>query len=45
VKPRLVVAAGSGAVELMRVQRAGKRAQPGAEFVQGTRLQIGEVLG
>lgn len=42
---RLVVACGTEAVVLTSVQRAGKRAQPGEVFVQGTRLQPGEVLG
>lgn len=44
-KKRLVVACGDGAVQLESVQRAGKRAQPGPVFVQGTRLQTGERLG
>lgn len=43
-KKRLVVACGDGAVELVSVQRAGKRRQPGDAFVQGTRLQTGEVF-
>lgn len=44
-KKRLIVACGDGAVQLLSVQRAGKRAQPGEVFAQGTRLQLGEVLG
>lgn len=43
-KKRLVVACGEGAVELVSVQRAGKRKQPGDVFVQGTRLQTGEIF-
>jgi methionyl-tRNA formyltransferase len=44
-KKRLIVACGDGAVLFESVQRAGKRAQPGPVFVQGTRLQPGERLG
>lgn len=41
----LVVACGQGAVSLLSVQRAGKRAQPGPAFVQGARIEKGEILG
>jgi methionyl-tRNA formyltransferase len=37
-----VVATGSGAVELVRLQPQGKRAMSGAEFLRGARLAIGD---
>ena len=41
-RKRLVVATGDGAVELVTVQRPGKRAQPGMHLCQGMRLRGGE---
>jgi methionyl-tRNA formyltransferase len=43
--PRLVVATGAGALELLEVQAAGKRALPAADFVRGARLGAGMRLG
>jgi methionyl-tRNA formyltransferase len=44
--PGLVVATGApGALELLEVQLAGKRALPAAEFVRGARLGSGARLG
>jgi methionyl-tRNA formyltransferase len=42
--PRLVVACGTGALELHEVQLAGKRALGAAEFLRGARLSAGERL-
>jgi methionyl-tRNA formyltransferase len=42
---RLVVACGSGALELERVQAAGKRALDTAEWLRGARLERGATLG
>ena len=42
---RLVVACGSGCVEILRAQMAGKRAQSGSDLVNGGRIQSGECLG
>lgn len=39
------IACGSGALELVRVQAAGKRAVTGAEFLHGARLRPGDRLG
>ncbi len=36
---KLVVACGSGAVELVQLQRAGKRAQPAKEFLRGFNIE------
>ncbi|QDH19731.1 methionyl-tRNA formyltransferase [Saccharibacillus brassicae] len=41
----IVVACGSGAVRLTKVQPAGKKAMPVSEFVRGTSMQAGTVLG
>lgn len=40
----LVVAAGRGALELVRVQAPGRRPVSGADFANGARLAVGEVL-
>lgn len=40
-----VVQTGTGLLLLQAVQLAGKRAQSGWDFVNGTRLAVGEVLG
>lgn len=42
---RLVVACGAGALELERVQAAGKRALDAAEWLRGARLERGARLG
>ncbi len=42
---RLVVACGSGALELLVVKPAGKRAMPSADFLRGTRLEVGAKMG
>lgn len=41
---RIIIAAGDGAVELMQLQRAGKSAQPPAEFLRGFALEAGSRL-
>jgi methionyl-tRNA formyltransferase len=41
---RLAIACGDGAVELMRLQRAGKSAQSAAEFLRGFSLTRGDAL-
>lgn len=41
---RLIVAAGDGAVELLKLQRAGKSAQSPAEFLRGFPLRVGARL-
>jgi len=43
--PRLVVATGEGALELLEVQPAGKRAMPSAEWLRGARIEPGSRLG
>jgi methionyl-tRNA formyltransferase len=40
-----VLQTGEGLLLLREVQLAGKRAQAGWDFVNGTRLQLGEILG
>jgi len=40
-----IVRAGEGLLLLQEVQLAGKRAQSGWDFANGTRLEVGEVLG
>lgn len=40
-----VVATGSGAVELVRVQPEGRQSMSGAEFLRGARLAIGDRFG
>jgi len=42
---RLTVACGTGALRLVRVQRAGRPATDGAAFLRGARLVPGAVLG
>jgi methionyl-tRNA formyltransferase len=42
---RLVVAAGEGAIELKRVQIAGKKPQSAAEFLRGHRVEVGDRMG
>jgi methionyl-tRNA formyltransferase len=41
---RFVVAAGEGALELLRVAPAGKREMTGPEYLRGARLEVGAVL-
>jgi methionyl-tRNA formyltransferase len=41
----LVVACGAGSVELVALQRAGKKPTDAAAFVRGTRLEAGALLG
>ena len=41
----LVVACGTGALQLTRLQKAGKGAQDAAEFLRGTPLPPGTRLG
>ncbi|MEO0399226.1 MAG: methionyl-tRNA formyltransferase [Pseudomonadota bacterium] len=41
---RLIIACGGGAIDLPRVQRAGKGAQSAAEFLRGFPLAPGDVL-
>ena len=41
---RFVVAAGEGALELVRVAPAGKHEMTGAEYLRGARLELGQVL-
>jgi methionyl-tRNA formyltransferase len=42
---RLVVACGTGAVELLQAQLPGRRAQSGSDLINGARIQPGEQLG
>jgi methionyl-tRNA formyltransferase len=42
VDQRLIVATGNGALELLELVPAGKRAMSGAEFVRGARTAVGE---
>lgn len=42
--PRLLVACGSGALELLELQLAGRRALPAPEFLRGSALRAGELL-
>lgn len=42
---KLIVACGAGAVELVRLQRAGKKPQGADEFLRGFPLEVGEQLG
>ncbi len=44
-RDRLRVACGSGSLELLEVQSAGRRAMTAAEFLRGARLAPGERLG
>jgi methionyl-tRNA formyltransferase len=41
----LLVACGSGALELKELQRAGKKPVTAAEFLRGARLAVGGALG
>ncbi|MGX9355301.1 methionyl-tRNA formyltransferase [Roseobacteraceae bacterium S113] len=41
----LVVACGTGAVEITQVQRAGKGPQEAQEFLRGNPLEVGVILG
>ena len=41
---RLVVACGAGAIELLTLQRAGKRVQDAEEFLRGFALNVGDRL-
>jgi len=43
--PRLLVATGAGALELLTVQVQGKRPLPAADFLRGARLAAGQRLG
>ena len=42
---RLVVGCGTGCVEIIRAQLAGKRAQSGTDLINGARIQPGECFG
>jgi methionyl-tRNA formyltransferase len=42
---RLIVAAGIGAVEILRVQTPGKKPLGAAEFLRGHRVQVGDRFG
>jgi methionyl-tRNA formyltransferase len=44
-RDRLVVAAGSGAVKLMMIQAPGKKAMTARDFLNGNRVQPGDVFG
>ena len=44
VDDALTVASGTGAVRLLRLQRAGGKALPAADFLRGTPLPVGTVL-
>ncbi|BBO36109.1 methionyl-tRNA formyltransferase [Lacipirellula parvula] len=43
--PRLLVATGAGALEILALQPAGKRVMEAAEFLRGYQLPIGALLG
>jgi methionyl-tRNA formyltransferase len=43
--PRLLVACGEGALEVVEAQLPGKPRRPAKDIVNGARLQVGEVLG
>ncbi|MFP6741287.1 MAG: methionyl-tRNA formyltransferase [Alphaproteobacteria bacterium] len=45
IGPDFTVACGRGALRLTRVQKAGKGAVDGADFLRGARLEFGTVLG
>jgi methionyl-tRNA formyltransferase len=45
IGPDFTVACGEGALRLIRVQKAGKGAVDGADFLRGARIEIGTVLG
>ena len=40
----LTIAVGSGALELIEVKPAGKKAMPGSAFANGRRLKPGDLL-
>jgi methionyl-tRNA formyltransferase len=42
--PRLVVATGEDAVEILALQPSGKRAMPAAEFLRGYQIPVGALL-
>lgn len=43
--PRLVIAAGDGAIEVLELQPAGKRSMSAAEFLRGNRVKAGDQFG
>jgi methionyl-tRNA formyltransferase len=43
--PRLVVACGRGAVEVLEVQQEGRRQLPAEAFLRGYALETGDRLG
>jgi methionyl-tRNA formyltransferase len=43
--PRLIVAAGEGAVEIHKLQPSGKRTMGASEFLRGYQLPVGALLG
>jgi len=43
--PRLLVACGAGALEVVEAQLPGKPRRPARDIVNGARLEVGEVLG
>lgn len=43
--PQLIVATGAGALELQAIQVAGKRAMPAGDFLRGTELVVGTLMG
>lgn len=43
--PRLLVACGDGALEVVEAQLPGKPRRPARDIVNGARLEVGEVLG
>jgi methionyl-tRNA formyltransferase len=40
----LIVACATDAIEVLELQRAGRRPAPAAEFLRGARLAVGAVL-
>ena len=44
-KKRLVVACGSGALEILEAQLPGKKALPAQAILNGARIQAGEIMG
>ncbi|MFP6745710.1 MAG: methionyl-tRNA formyltransferase [Alphaproteobacteria bacterium] len=45
IGPDFTVACGGGALRLTRVQKAGRAAMDGADFLRGARIEVGTVLG
>ena len=41
-RSRVVVAGGEGAVEIVNIQREGKKKMPAADFLRGYKLNIGD---